>query len=144
MKQAFKIFGLAQGIVLLAVLVLAGGTASAALVYQLDTPAGTWGNVSLSQATSGTPTYNADSVDITVTLTNPGQFVSTGSHFSFTFNLPFTFSISNLTAGYTAQAPNGSYSQSGFGTFNGAIQCTSCGPGGSSPIGNTISFPRTP
>ena len=128
---------------MLATFIVASGTASAALVYQLDTPAGTWGNVSLSQATSGNATFNADSVDIAVTLTSPGQFVSTGGHFTFTFNLPTTFSISGVTSGYTAQAANGAYVQAGFGTFNGAIQCTGCGPGGSSPVGSTLNFTVT-
>jgi len=81
-----------------------------------------------------------NSVLVTVNLLNGDKFIDTGAHHTFTFDIAGAATITSLTAGYTADAA-GSYSQPGFaGTFTYAIECTGCGPGGSSPVGGTLSF----
>jgi hypothetical protein len=80
-------------------------------------------------------------VSVDVTLKNGAEFVNTGGHTSFAFNLSPTSAltnisqISNLTAGWTFQTPlPGSYADPAFGPFKYGIECTAgCPNGGTSP-----------
>jgi hypothetical protein len=97
----------------------------------------------------GGGTNGAGEVQVTVTLTGTDKFVSTGFAGSFGFNLvsPFngTVTLSNFSSGFgvagTQSAGSGSFD--GFGQFEYAVQCTSCGSGGSNPNGGPLVFDVT-
>jgi hypothetical protein len=80
-------------------------------------------------------------VSVNVALQNGGEFVNTGGHTTFAFNLNPTSSLTNisqisgLTTGFTFQTPvPGSYADPAFGPFNYGIECTSgCPNGGTNP-----------
>ena len=86
-----------------------------------------------------TLTQNGSNVDVSVTLFSPADFVTTGSHHAFAFNITGSpaISVSGLTSGYTA---GGASSNPGYGNYGYTIDCTGCGSGGSGPIGSSLSF----
>jgi hypothetical protein len=103
------------------------------------------------QTSAGTITITdagTNTVLVTVALVNGNQFVSTGFDTDFGFNLTGTPTItfSNVTTGF---APNanpetaGSLHMDGTGFFQYGVQCTGCGPGGSSPLSGPLSFDIT-
>ena len=135
-----KLFGLIS-----AGLISAASPSQAAVVYtsNLDlfsssagiAPAGTvLGVVTITDLVGG-------GVSVDVTLKNGAEFVNTGGHTSFAFNLSPTSALSNinqisgLTAGWTFQTPvPGSYADPSFGPFKYGIECTSgCPNGGTNP-----------
>jgi hypothetical protein len=80
-------------------------------------------------------------VSVNVTLENGAEFVNTGGHTTFAFNLSPTTALTNisqisgLTSGFTFQTPlPGSYADPSFGPFKYGIECTSgCPNGGTNP-----------
>ena len=80
-------------------------------------------------------------VTVDVTMQNGAEFVNTGGHTTFAFNLTPSSAlinisqISGLTSGFTFQTPvPGSYADPAFGPFLYGIECTSgCPNGGTSP-----------
>jgi hypothetical protein len=90
-----------------------------------------FGKVDVSLVTGG--------AKVTVTLTSGVDFVSTGSHETFAFNMPSTFTLSDISlpSGWTDGT---SGTESGFGTFSLFYQCGSnCTPPGKSTL-DTITF----
>lgn len=91
-----------------------------------------------------------NTVLVTVNLLNGDKLIGDGignGHSTFVFDVAGAATIAVLTPGYTGQ-PLGSYHQDGFGYFPYAIDCNSsgtphCGPGGSAPVGGTLSFTVT-
>jgi hypothetical protein len=86
-------------------------------------------------------TQNGSNVDVSISLLNGSQFVTTGTHHAFTFNITGSPAIlvTSLTSGY-AYVP-GADNNPGFNaTFGYLIDCTGCGPGGSDPVGSSMSF----
>ena len=102
------------------------------------------------QTSGGTITITdvSGGVSVNVTLLNGNEFVHTGFDTDFGFNLTGTPTItfSNVTTGF---APNanpetaGSLHMDGTGFFQYGVQCTGCGPGGSSPLSGPLSFDIT-
>ena len=103
------------------------------------------------QTSGGTVTItdvSAGVVSVNVTLANGNRFVSTGFDTDFGFDLTGAPSItfSGVTSGF---APNanpetaGSLHMDGTGFFQYGVQCTGCGPGGSSPLSGPLSFDIT-
>lgn len=92
----------------------------------------------------GTVNVTGSSTDLhfVVNLASGYQLVDTGSHFLFSGNLGGTINSVTTTAGLPAgvSLSTGSLSNSPFGGFDFALNCTSCGPGGSSPYGTGITF----
>jgi len=88
-----------------------------------------------------TVTDIAGGVTVDVTMKNGAEFVNTGGHTTFAFNLSPSSTlinvsqISGLTSGFTFQTPvPGSYADPAFGPFLYGIECTSgCPNGGTSP-----------
>jgi hypothetical protein len=80
-------------------------------------------------------------VTVDVTMQNGAEFVNTGGHTTFAFNLSPSSTlinksqISGLTSGFTFQTPvPGSYADPSYGPFLYGIECTSgCPNGGTSP-----------
>jgi hypothetical protein len=80
-------------------------------------------------------------VSVDVALKNGAEFVNTGGHTSFAFNLSPTTVLTNLnqitglTPGWTFQTPlPGSFADPSFGPFKYGIECTAgCPNGGTSP-----------
>ena len=100
-------------------------------VYVLDVPAGpTYGMVSLTQV-------DADTVHVSALLSAGYNFVDTGAHEAFGFNVAGGATISGLTpSGYVA---TGAFTQPGFGNFLLGIACpspTPCQGGNNSSIPN--------
>ena len=95
-----------------------------------------FGTVTLDQVSNGSGGYN---VDVTAQLyvgSNPSspdsEFIQTGSHSTFVLdtNPAITSSqITGVTSGFSSSV--GSFTQSGFGSFNVAFNCTTCGSGAS-------------
>ncbi len=120
--------------VALAAVAVSATPAAASLQYILNQPSGgPYGTVTLTQIS---PT----DVRVTVALEESPDagFVETGSHQTFDFNLTGdpNVTITNLTAGFTVTGQNsgGSFTQSGFGTFEYSISCQpTCGNGASNP-----------
>ena len=100
-----------------AVALCSAATSSFALTtFDLNIPAGaTYGTVSLTQ-------FDADTVAVHVDLADGYNFVDTGSHEAFGFNVAAAAVISDVTSGYVA---TGGFTQSGFGTFTHGIACPS-------------------
>jgi hypothetical protein len=97
-------------------------------------PQASFGTVNVTQGA------NSNTVDIAVTLLNGNEFINTGGHNSLTFSIlgDPAITISNLTSGFSAgPAPA---SNPPFGTFNYSVDCTGCGPGGSSPNPGPLDF----
>jgi hypothetical protein len=77
-------------------------------------------------------TVSTTEVEVTATLFNGNEFVSTGNHEALTFNVDDgTATVVPVTAGFTNTT---STDNPPFGTFGYALSCTSCGPGGSNPL----------
>jgi len=96
---------------------LAAATANAQ-VFELNVPAGaTYGTVTLSQV-------DGDTVHVFVDLADGYNFVDTGSHNTFGFNVGAGATITGIAPG-TAYSATGSFAQSGFGTFSYGIACSS-------------------
>jgi hypothetical protein len=75
---------------------------------------------------------SATEVEVTVTLFNGNDFITTGNHEALTFNVDDgTATVVPVTAGFTNTT---STDNPPFGTFGYAVACTGCGPGGSSPL----------
>ncbi len=127
-------------------------SAHATPVYTLNSSAccgsGPFGDVTLIQST-------LSQVSVLVTLDNPYLYVDTGQAGAFAFNianvpfanLAFSVSAASITSGFSGTvAGNGNFDQhmAGFGFFdyavNGDSKHTS---GGSTPIGQTLSFTVT-
>jgi hypothetical protein len=125
-----------------ALFVLAGQSQAAVYTSNLDlfatnagiAPAGTiLGVVTITDVTGG--------VTVDVKLQNGAEFVNTGGHTTFAFNLNPTSlltnisQISGLTSGFTFQTPvPGSYADPSFGPFSYGIECTTgCPNGGTNP-----------
>lgn len=83
--------------------------------------------------------FDANTMQFSITLASGDQFVTTGTHHAFGFNITGSpaINVTDLTAGY---AFAGAGSNPSYGAFGYVIDCTGCGPGGSSPIGGTLSF----
>lgn len=87
------------------------------------------------------------SVDVTVTLTDPGSgFIDTGngnSHTSFVFDIAGdpSITLSNLSAGFTY--PADTTIDTPFGTFDYGIDCTTCGPGAKNKTPPPLTFTVT-
>ena len=82
-------------------------------------------------------------VDVNVVLQPDVDFVRAGNHNAFSFDLggiPVNFS--GVTSGFSV-VPGGGNNQP-FGTFEYALSCTGCGPGGSNPLHGPLSFTITP
>jgi hypothetical protein len=143
---------LASLLVLMALSSFSITSARATTLYSLNSSAccgsGPFGEVTLTQTTSS-------QVSVLVTLDNPYLYVDTGQAGAFTFNLAnvpfanlaFSINAASMKAGFSGIiAGNGTFDQhmAGFGFFdyaiNGDTQHTS---GGSTPIGQTLSFTVT-
>jgi hypothetical protein len=86
-------------------------------------------------------------VEIAVTLLNGAQFVPTGGHTSFGFNVNGTVTGINILspptpAGtFTVLTPfPGSFPDPAFGPFSYGITCSGCGNGGSNPSPGPLDF----
>jgi hypothetical protein len=95
---------------------------------------GPFGTVELTQVGSTT-------VHVVETLNSGDQFVKTGAGQALQFNVSGTIGITNLTSGFTAGS--GGDTGSPFGSFLHFISCSSCGPGGSSPLPGPLAFDVT-
>lgn len=104
----------------------------AVTVYALNIPAGpTYGTVTLTQV-------DADTVHVSALLSAGYNFVDTGAHQAFGFNVTGALTVTNLApaSGYVA---TGSFTQPGFGTFLRGIACpspTPCQGGNNSSVPN--------
>jgi hypothetical protein len=109
-------------------------TSAFAQSFELNVPAGaTYGIVTLTQVDS-------DTVNVHVDLTDGYNFVDTGSHNMFGFNVAGAATITNITPG-TGYSATGSFAQSGFGTFMLGLACSSptpCQGGNNSTSPNDI------
>ena len=88
-------------------------------------------------------TQDGTGLDITASLQPNVNFVRTGNHNALTFDLagiPVIFS--GLTSGFAVVTGGGKNPP--FGTFEYAISCTACGPGGSNPLHGPFSFTIMP
>jgi len=93
---------------------------------------GPFATVTLSQVDSNT-------VGVDVTMFAAYKFVDTGSHDAFGFNITGNpaVTLTGITSGFGA----GSGFSNGFvGSYTYSIQCTGCGPGGSSPLPGPLDF----
>jgi hypothetical protein len=94
--------------------------------------AGPFGTVTLTQ-------LNSTTVGVDVTLFSNYEFVDTGSHDSFGFNLSGSHAITyyGMSAGFGA----GNGFGNGFtGGYAYSLACIGCGPGGSSPLAGPLDF----
>jgi len=86
-----------------------------------------------------------NTVDITVTLENGAEFVSTGGgsgiHDAFAFNTDQSVSLSAITTGYSQET--GSPGDPSFNPFDYGVRCSGCSSGGSGPIGSSLSLKVT-
>jgi hypothetical protein len=112
--------------------------ASASLSFTLNSGSsgqgsGPFGTVKLVQVSS-------TEVQVTVTLSGGAQFVETGSHQTFDFQIKNdpTISITGVTSGFAVGSTG--VTQSGFGDFDYSIDCTACGSGASSPQPGPLVF----
>ncbi len=95
-----------------------------------------FGTVTLDQVSNGSGGYN---VDVTAQLyvgSNPSspdsEFIDTGSHSTFLLDTSPAITSSQITGvtnGFSSSV--GTFTQSGFGGFNVAFDCTTCGNGAS-------------
>jgi hypothetical protein len=99
------------------------------------------GTVTVTQ-TGNTLSFTANLGDSLEFLGANGAGIGTTFAFDLTGISNVTFSA--ITDGTQTYAPNASSPTSimmdGAGTFNFGVRCTTCGPGGSNPDGNSISF----
>jgi hypothetical protein len=120
------------------------GAAHATVVSQLDIissggiGSGTLATVVLKQ-------NGADQVEVSVTLATDTAFVSTGGpHNAFVFNLdlttPYTIAITSPTSGIFALATKANQTNTPYGTFSNAIDCSGCGPGASHAFAGPLDF----
>ena len=110
---------------------------SALTIYALDVPAGpTYGMVSLTQV-------DGDTVHVNAVLSAGYNFVDTGQHEAFGFNVAGSPTVTDITpaSGYAASGP---FTQPGFGDFLQGIICptpTPCQGGNNSSVpNNTLDF----
>jgi hypothetical protein len=94
-----------------------------------------FGTITLSQV-------DANTVHVTETLVSGVKFVKTGAGEALEFNSKAGTTINGLTSGFTKD-PSSPVSASTFGSFIFGIQCTGCGPGGSSPLAGPLDFYAT-
>ncbi len=101
--------------------------ASALTVFNLNIPAGVvYGTVTINQV-------DADTVSVLVDLNDAYNFVDTGAHQAFGFNLSGgAGTVSSLTTGYIASM--GAFAQPGFGTFSNGIACPNVCQGGNNSL----------
>jgi hypothetical protein len=87
----------------------------------------------------------ANTVDITVTLENGAEFVSTGGgngiHDAFAFNTDQAVTLSAFTTGYSQEG--GTPGDPSFNPFAYGVRCSGCSSGGSGPIGSVLSLKVT-
>ena len=111
--------------------------ASAVTVYALNQTftaglVGPFGTVTLTQ-------NGANEVDVSVALAAGFQFVKTGGHDAFTFNLNTTgYSVSSIVSALYADSKPGF--NPAFGSFTDAITCASCQNGGAGAFTSTLTF----
>ena len=112
-----------------------GSTAASSFAlttFDLNIPAGaTYGTVTLTQG--------VDSVAVHVDLADGYNFVDTGSHEAFGFNVAGAATITDLSPG-TGYSATGGFTQSGFGDFTHGIACSSppCQGGTNTSVPNDI------
>lgn len=98
---------------------------------------GTLGTVTLTEV-------SATEVDVAVTLASNTQFVRTGSHHAFLYNLSgltgYTVTLVSPVGDFAATTNGGN---TPYGTFTNGFNCTGCGSGGSSPIPGPLDFKVT-
>ncbi len=114
---------------MVAALALVSGQVQAGTIGDLTSAGTTFGTVTLTQ-------QDANTVDVNVALLTGVQFVTTGKHAAFAFNLDTsllqkTSTVDIVTNGFTYA--NSDFSQSGYGTFTNEFFCTGCGKGSSAP-----------
>ena len=111
--------------------------ASAVTIYALNQTftaglIGPFGTVTLTQ-------NGANEVDVSVALPAGFQFVKTGGHDAFTFNLATAgYSVSNIVSALYADIKPGA--NPAFGTFTDALICDSCQNGGAGAFTSTLTF----
>ena len=84
---------------------------------------------------------NTDTVRVTETLAPGDVFAATGAGNSleFTIDEPFSYVANSMSSGFTGYTSGAS--ASGYGSYGSYVECTSCGPGTSSPrYGGPLSF----
>jgi hypothetical protein len=130
----------------LGVVTLASTARASSITYTLteDGCSGGCGTAPYGTITLTNDTSLANTVDVSETLFNGDELLTTGAHNALTFNtdVPITATdITDLTTGYTfVDSPS---SNPPFGTFDYGITCSGCGPGASKPVGGTLSFDVT-
>jgi hypothetical protein len=144
MRKKMKYFSL-----LCVFAVASAGFARAEAVYYLTEGFGSLSTAPTSTLCGGTDCFGKVDVSlvtggaqVAVTLTSGVDFISTGSHETFAFNLPSTFTLSDLSlpSGWTDGT---SGTESAFGTFSFYYQCGSnCTPPGKSTL-DTLTFTVT-
>jgi hypothetical protein len=92
-----------------------------------------------------TLTQNGTTVDVTVHLNSPNQFVKTGSVDFQAFKFNVTGAIGAITvnqtvSGQTLAADTGAFNGDGTGNFGNGIICSTCGNGASNAFSNDIVF----
>lgn len=140
--------GVVRAIVVLAL--VAAGLVAAAPSVQADTYSFTSDHCT---GGCGTPpfgtvtlTQNGTTVDITVHLNSPNQFVKTGAGDTMAFKFNATgvvlgdITVDQTVTGQTLAANSGTFSGDGGGTFGFGIECTTCGGGASDSFANDIVF----
>jgi hypothetical protein len=131
------------GLAVLGVLTLASTARASSITYTLteDGCSGGCGTAPYGTITLTTDPILANTVDVSETLFNGDELLTTGNHDALTFNTDLTpITISDLTTGYSQDL---SPSNPPFNPFDFGIACTGCGPGASAPLGGTLSFDVT-
>ena len=127
MKFSKSLLGAAAAVALLA------STSASAVSFNLNIPTGaTYGTVTLTQ-------FDGNTVAVHVDLADAYNFVDTGSHEAFGFNVLGAATITDISPG-TAYSATGTFSQSAFGTFTLGVACSSptCQGGNNSSSPNDI------
>ena len=130
------------GLSVLGVFTLASTARASSITYTLteDGCSGGCGTAPYGTVTLTTDPILANTVDVSETLFNGDELLSTGSHDALTFNTDVSpITITDLTTGYTESGTG----NPPFGKFDFGIACTGCGPGASKPVGDTLSFDVT-
>ncbi len=130
-----------SGLVCLFVLAMAGATAKADTVFNLNQSAGNWALPSSGYFGTVDLVQDGSNVDVTVALESGIEFVKTGAGYALEFNLPSsvtTSDLTNISSGFTAGS--GSGNSNAFGTFELYAKCSGCGHGASSPLPGPLSF----
>lgn len=130
------------GLAVLGVFTLASTARASSITYTLtqDGCSGGCGTAPYGTITLTTDPILANTVDVSESLFNGDELLTTGSHDALTFNTDVTpITITDLTTGYTESGTG----NPPFGSFDFGIACTGCGPGASAPLGGTLSFDVT-